>query len=278
MMKLLRAGFRRYFKNIFTWITFAIIFLIGCLGAAEVGPHSSPDDIYLLSLVIGIPAMITLCIGMEVGSGAVRNKIVKGYRKGQIFLCELIMALTIVFVMFVITGASFILPNLPILKTIPFEVLCKIVIGMIMMNLGVAVIAVAISCLIHNRAISAVLSLVLILGILFMGYYLNDQLNNPEFFVAYNSEGTMIENSLRNPNYVDGAQRTIYEFLYNANPMGQMIEYSEVLSPYFTPHYVKLETPQEEMDFINSAPLYSLGIILIVSSAGYILFRKKNVK
>ena len=278
MMKLLRAGFRRYFKNIFTWITFAIIFLIGCLGATEVGPHSSPDDIYLLSLVIGIPAMITLCIGMEVGSGAVRNKIVKGYRKGQIFLCELIMALTIAFVMFVITGASFILPNLPILKTIPFEVLCKIVIGMIMMNLGVAVIAVAISCLIHNRAISAVLSLVLIIGILFMGYYLNDQLNNPEFFDAYSSDGTWIQNAHRNPNYVDGTQRVIYEILYDANPMGQMIEYSEILSPYFTPHYVKLETPKEEMDFINSAPLYSLGIILIVSSAGYILFRKKNVK
>ena len=86
MMKLLRAGYCRYFKNIFTWITFAIIFLIGCLGAAEVGPHSSPDDIYLLSLIIGVPAMITLCIGMEIGSGAVRNKIVKGYGKGQIFI------------------------------------------------------------------------------------------------------------------------------------------------------------------------------------------------
>lgn len=278
MMKLLRAGFRRYFKNIFTWITFAIIFLIGCLGAAEVGPHSSPDDIYLLSLVIGIPAMITLCIGMEIGSGAVRNKIVKGYRKGQIFFCELIMALTISLSMFILTGVSFVLLNLPILKTIPFEVLLKLVIGMITMNFGVAVISTTVSCLIHNRAISAVVSIVLIIGILFVGYYLNDQLNNPEFFNAYKSDGTLIENAQRNPNYVDGAQRVIYEHLYVANPMGQMIKYSEILSPYFTPHYVKLEIPKEEMDFINAAPLYSLGIILFVSSVGYLLFRKKNIK
>ena len=147
-----------------------------------------------------------------------------------------------------------------------------------MMNIGVVVMAVTISCLIHNRAISAVISLILIIGVLFTGYYLNDQLNNPEFFDAYNSDGLLIENAQRNPNYVGGTQRVIYEILYDANPMGQMIEYSEILSPYFTPHYIKLETPKEEIDFINSAPLYSLGIILIISCTGYILFKKKNVK
>ncbi|MBQ8848966.1 MAG: hypothetical protein IJ011_01375 [Clostridia bacterium] len=278
MAKLLRAGFRRYLKSIVTWITLFMFIVLGCLGAAEIGPQSSSDDIYLISLTIGFSAMVTLSIGKEIGNGAVRNKIVKGYTKGQVFWSEIILSISLCFVFFIISAAPFILLNLPILKTIPTGVLIKTVIGIIFMSLGIVTISVAVSSLISNRAISAVAAMLLTIGILFSGYYLYDKLDQPEYWEAHYADGTIVENAQKNPNYVGGTQRAIYQFLYNANPMGQMIEYSEILSPYFTPYSVKLETPKEEMDFINSAPIYSVGTMIIVSGCGYILFRRKNIK
>ena len=281
MTKLLRAGIRRYFKCPVSWITLAMLVIFGCLGAAEIGPQSSPDDIYILSLMFGMTSMVTLSIGKEIGNGSVRNKIVKGYKKGQIFLSEMILAIAICFVLFIVSAVPFILIDYVTLKEIPTEALIKVVAGIILLNLALVSICVFVSCMITNRAISAVVAIVLVIGFLFVGFYLNDCLNDPEYFevvITSNGETQKAPNAARNPNYVDGVQRKIYQFLYDVNPLGQMIQYAEILSPYFTPHAVKLEIPNEEMQILNTAPLYSIGVMIVVSSGGYVLFRKKDLK
>lgn len=84
-------------------------------------------------------------------------------------------------------------------------------------------------------------------------------------FDAYSymdEDGTMVqEDAQPNPKYLTGTKRKFYEFLNDANPMGQMVQYTNI----------EVENPGLLM-------LYSFGIIILSTAAGVVIFRKKDVK
>lgn len=280
MTRLIRAGFRRYFKSAEFFITLAALVLLGGFGAAETGPHASPDDIYLVALMLGFAAMTALSVGRELGGGAVRNKIAYGYTKGQIFLSEMTVAFAICSAILAVSAVPFLLLDHDILSTIPIDAVIKTVTGLVMLNLAVTALCVTVCLLVPNKALSAVMAIVLVIAIMLAGYLLYGELERPKYLdehVTMDGEYLSEGNTMPNPRYPDGAKRAVFQFLYNANPFGQIIEYSEILSPYFTPHTVSVISKGQERT-LNTAPLYSLGVIIAVSGGGYILFRKKNLK
>ena len=279
MTKLLRAGIRRYIKSSIFWITLAGLMLLGILGAAENGPQASSDDLYLIGFMILLSAMIALSIGREFGHGAMRNKLVTGYTKSQLFLVEWLLATVLCVLLFLVSALPFLILNYPILKTIPTEALVKSVVGLFLGTLVVITACVTICCLIHRRAVSVVVVLLFIIGLLFLSIYIYDQLERPEYLDIYISNGALLEESSKpNPAYISGFRREVYLFLHHINPFGQIIEYANILSPYFTPHVVKLSIPEEEMRILNTAPVYSLGAMIAAVCCGYGFFRKKNIK
>ena len=95
MMKLLRAGYRRYFRNILFWIALAASAILGALCGVRVKDDTRLDDMYIVVGFMIFAALIALMIGREFSDGGFRNKITSGHTKGKVFFSEYILALTI---------------------------------------------------------------------------------------------------------------------------------------------------------------------------------------
>ncbi len=105
MRKLLRSDFRRLFKSKFFWISSAFMFLFGLLpidhwlsnrealadGYSEVMWHLEDSFFsYVVVLFFLITIMTILFIGSEYAGGTIRNKMIVGQKRANIYLSNLI--------------------------------------------------------------------------------------------------------------------------------------------------------------------------------------------
>jgi len=280
MIMLLRSSLRRYVTGYAFWLSLITLMLLGVLGALEIGPEARLDDFYLLAQGPVFAIMIVLNVGKEIGDGVIRNKIATGYTKGQIYVSELVLALGLSLGLLIVTSLPFLMIDNYIFKEIPTQAIVKTYVGILFMNLATVSLCVTVCCLISRKAISAVTALILVVGMIFGGIFLYDQLNRDEYFYGYttNEFGEREEHKVKNNYYVDEPLRSIYTFCYKIIPTGQLIEYSEILSPYFSKYDIKLSIPNEEQHILDTAPLYSLAMLSVISCGGYVLFCKKNIK
>ena len=124
---------------------------------------------------------------------------------------------------------------------------------------------VGISMNIHNKAVSVVVNLVFLYAILFLASFVGSALNEAEMsyeYVRITAEGGMeFGDMVKNPAYVEGIQRSIYEFIYDALPTGQAIQLNNL-----------------EYDRISRWPVFSLIMLIIATVAGYLPFRKRDIR
>ena len=126
-----------------------------------------------------------------------------------------------------------------------------------------------ISMLNQNKAISAVVCILLAFGMLFSGTYISSMLNEPKtnepktYESSYvNEEGQLVTGEAEpNPNYVGGMKRKAYEFINDFLPGGQSVQTAN------------MSTKRPEI-FI----LYSSVILVVTTSAGALIFRKEDLK
>ena len=67
MMKLLRAGYRRYFRNILFWIAAAASAILGFMSGVRVKEDTRLDDMYIVVGFIIFAALIALMIAIGIG-------------------------------------------------------------------------------------------------------------------------------------------------------------------------------------------------------------------
>ena len=122
-----------------------------------------------------------------------------------------------------------------------------------------------VSMLSTNKAIAVVISMVLSIALVLMASVIYNQLAEVEFtreFVSLSADGTVeLGPEIKNPAYVSGWRRTIYEFLLQLFPTGQcvLIANEEITNP-----------------FINI--IYSVIFTVAVNICGIFIFRKKDLK
>lgn len=139
----------------------------------------------------------------------------------------------------------------------------------LLFTLAVFVLAIAfasiftlISMLNHNKAITAVVCILLAFLLLFAGAQFNKMLNEPE-----TNMGLMMTDNgqeyqeIPNPNYLEGGERKVVQFLYDFVPGGQALQ------------CVSLEANN-----ITVLPAYSLIIIVLTTGFGVFFFKKKELK
>lgn len=118
---------------------------------------------------------------------------------------------------------------------------------------------------IHNKAVSVVVNLVFLFAILFLASFVGSALNEAEMsyeYVRITAEGGReFGDMVKNPAYVEGIQRSIYEFIYDALPTGQAIQLNNL-----------------EYDRISRWPVFSLIMLIIATVAGYLPFRKRDIR
>lgn len=276
MLKLLRAGFSRLWKDRVFLLSAAIVFLMGAglpiihfMDNQNNATGWTPDAScfsYAFFIPILLTALTSLYIGCEYSDGTMRNKCIVGHRRGSIYLANLIICITagaMLCAAYLIPHTGLALALLGKFESAPQTVLLYIVLNLVL-TFAFSSISTLVAMLCQNKAYSSAACILLVFALLFWGIRITSALNEPEYYSAYSytENGVTVEApEERNPNYLTGTKRQAYEFLLDFTPGGQVLQ----LANMDTEHPAQLA-------------LYS-GLIVLVSTCGGILaFRRKDLK
>ncbi len=246
----------------------------------------------------GLPfmcAVVMLNAGDEHTSGGFRNKAVAGYTKAQIFLSQIISSMICATSLFMFVG-------LPILLGVMVTNGYYFVFIFLMIYNFSAVVCACFAMLARNTVVAMVT--VLLIGGLFVFTVepVFDILNEPEYEIGYTidyakfkesgAEGSMIPKKIDNNGFCGGAARKFLRTAAIVNPFLHIRLVQEVMDVYDSTSltYLKYINPESdekgqiEAEFgytlfreYKFYPLVSAAAIVIASSVGLIIFRKKEL-
>lgn len=277
MRKLLAANFHALFKNKVFWIMLAATALISAYVVsanynAEVQASENPiylnDVFFTVYQFIGVilAATTSLIIGVEYSDGTLRNKLVVGHRRSEVYLAALIANLTATLLFATVHGVvTFALGSLLLEPSrMPTEQLLALV-GLAALGtlaLDALFTGLAMNC--ESRAVSSVASLLLALTLIVTASTIGNKLQEPELSyddIVISEDGIRYGDLVPNPAYVDASQRPVYEFVYDLFPAGQLIQISS-----------------EDLTRADRWPAFSASFLILAAGGGYLVFRRKNLR
>ncbi|MDE6780262.1 MAG: ABC transporter permease [Ruminococcus sp.] len=218
-------------------------------------------------LIFAVPIFTGSFVGREYSDGTIRNKLITGHKRSSVYLANLIVCtvgtltgmLLNILISFTI-GAAVCGSELA-LK----EILKKTLLYMAAFTAMTAVM-VMISMTVKSKSGASVTTLILTFIMFFVTMSFKDMLDEPEYYenmISYAPETQQIEEmpKEKNPDYLTGTKRKVYQTIYDAIPVSHMYELS-----------------MNSTENAGKKAGYD-GIILVVTTAlGIILFRRKDLK
>ncbi len=286
MIKLLSANFLRLRKTNLIWGSLGICVGLGALAAlgefrfqVSVGADLSVPEVaqykallekqfFEYAAFIGILAaeFISLFLGTEYSDATLRNKIAVGHSRLSIYAANLITGFAASLMCIAGYMLSCLAVGTPLLgwfsKPAPL-LLCAIAGSVLMLAAFCAIFTfVAMNC--AKKSTSVVICLLGVFALLLAAVYLNGRLEAPEFITGYelSGNGEIVDAVPEpNPNYLTGAKREVYQFLYDLLPTGQSLQYTM-------------------LNFTDPARLMGLAaaVCAVFTAAGAALLRRKDLK
>lgn len=274
MIKLLNASFTRLRKNKLFWILtiFSIVLALFMVytrysDMTKYGDVIEVEQIMLnYSTIIGVVIAIftSLFLGVEYSDGAIRNKISIGHKRTNIYLSNLITTTITSLFSYALFIAIAAIIGIPLFGsiTIPISKLLMLL-GCIFVTIIVySSIFTFIAMMISNKTITAIVSIMLSFGMMFYSLMTFDILSQPEYIDTLIMKDGMQEIiNTKNNHYLEGEKRKAFQLSIDIIPAGQMFQIAG-----------------RTAENLKMFPLYSLGIIVIFTSAGLVLFNKKELK
>ena len=293
MIKLLRGDFTRLFKSKIFWL--GVIFMFGFAAAAVYTKwddarrypdyYNPPDGILLaggIYISIALAIFIGIFVGTDYSSGTIRNKHIMGHSRAAMYFSNLIICVVASLIMHlvhigVIVGAV----NLGIIRE--FTISAGTVAAQILISIfsvaAVSAILLFVCMLISSRTIGVVTAIILSVVMIISASSIDNRLREREYTLpGYNitikEDGSMLQSPMdlvKNPKYVSGTKRKVLEFFNDLLPINQICQML----------YGKPNADSETTwgDDINAfLPLYSLAMTTVITTAGVLLFRKKDLK
>ena len=288
MYKLLNASFSRLRKNkIFLGLVILTIIIAAFMLISEYldkvkyssvfGISSNTTDILLTNFIniIGffIAIFTSLFVGAEYSDGTIRNKIVAGHSKKNIYLSNLIVSILVgIFLelIYLIVISIFSIPIFGLVQ-MNFSQLAVILLDIIMIIIVYSSIFNFIALICSNITISTVSSLLLILIMFVIDMLLSPTANSTEYIqknIVMDEKGNVTYEVVKNEDYPGKLVQTICKTISNFNPVSQAIEISGN----------KINMNEEDFNNMKVYPLYSLGLIIIITAIGIYLFNIKELK
>ena len=276
MRNVFAANRMRLRKSRALWVCMGIVFLFtvymvlsGYNSSLRYGSEMALEDYIFGVLPFGglvLSAFFALFLGTEFGDGTVRNKIIAGRSKAEIYLANLLtcfLGCTAIFLAWTIGGFVG-LPFFGLWKIGAKAYLVKMIVDYVS-ALSLTALLVPVCHLIANKATCAVVSIFTDFGILLAGSYFYNALCEPEMVQEYitisQEEGVVFGDLVPNPAYIGGRLRTVYQWMLNLLPSGQQI-------------WVADEPVTEPVKMC----LWSLAVIAAATGIGLALFRRKELK
>lgn len=290
MTKLLRADFMRLKKNRLFWL--GVIFMFG-LGLFVVFntfyenlkvpefATSNPDFFFCLGAVfVGIAAAVFIAffIGTEYGDGTVRNKLIAGHRRGDVYLSELIVCTAASFIMHIAYLLVVIIGGVIFIGAFVTPLVCLLEIALVcfISVLASTALFVMMAMLITSKPASIAALILASIFLLAASAFCYSKLSEPEYFDGYIITSEDINfgetEKIPNPGYPRGAWRKFYGFLFDFLPVGQMLQFSSSLSD------IEPISQTELILRVLKFSGYSLILTAASSACGLICFKRKDLK
>lgn len=283
MRNLLSANFLRLRKSVLFWSIMVLMLLLGVgftlqrvweqVTYAEFGGLYYIDEAFFnYAMIIGIimSIFIPLFFGTEYSDGAIRNKLAVGHSRVSVYLAHTITAVAaaILFCLAYILAALAV--GVPLLNggiERPLPIFLLNLAGSLVLAAAYSALFTLVTLNVRQKAVSAVVCILGTLTIIFASFYVRARLSEPETWFSYGTDGTGGITMVEYPNdrYLRGAERAIYEFIYDFLPMTQSMQYYS--------SYSKEHVPQSQRMMA-----YSLLISTLSTAVGISLFRRKDLK
>ena len=275
MRKLLAASFSRLWKEKIFWFVFLIMSIgsvcFNWIGYNEINnPQIYVEDMIFCMLPMSgfvFALFISMRLGTEFEEHTIRNKLVVGYNRTQIYFAEyitcMVASIILLGIMLLFATVFGLLLSLEFQSgwmEIVFLLFCCVLIASVF-----SAMFVSISMNVGAKATSLVVSIVFLFAILLLASFcINALAEEP---MAYSNIVITVENGvefgdlIENPAYVDGTQRTVYELIADILPTGQAIQLNNL-----------------EFERAVRWPVFSLIMLVIATVAGYLPFRKRDIR
>jgi hypothetical protein len=274
MIRLLNAGFERLRKNKIFWVS--TIFSIGLALIMIFMQYRNMkiyDDVIEVeqlllnySIIIGIVIAIftSLFLGVEYSDGVIRNKISIGHKKINIYLSNLIIVTIASLFSYILYMIVVSVIGIPLFGgfTMQMSSFLKIIGCIFLTILSYSSIFTFIAMIVSNKTISAIVSIMLVFGMMMISLVCFNTLSAQEYITS----GTLVDGEIKyeevpNPNYPSESKKTICQKIVDIIPAGQTFQLAGITSPN-----------------LKALPLYSIGIFVVFTGAGIVLFKKKELK
>lgn len=249
---------------------YSVVFMLNVCRQANVDLaeyNYSIDEYYFhFAILIGgfCALFCSMFFGTEYSDGTIRNKIVTGHTRTNIYLAELILTFTATLLMIFVwlIGALVAVPALGVWEMgIPGFLVYLLT--AVMLSAAFAAIFTLISMLSASKPATIVISILLFLGLYIFAIMVYNGLSQPEMVegIQVTSNGMNISEPTPNPDYISGTKRKVYEFLLDFLPTGQGLKIwlLEIASP------IRM--------LISSA-----FIAIVTTLIGIQFFKRKNIK
>ena len=279
MIKLLKANLARLWKNKVFWLGFLVLnvfCIIQKIGIIQdtIEVHYLEETFWIQAYVLGIilSVFISLFIGAEYEYGTIRNKIISGYDRSEIYLANIFACIIAGWIMCMGCLISSLLVGVPFLGFFHTELSEILLQGICVFALSAAYTAIYcfFAMLIHNRTITAIACIMLSFLLLFSGTVVSNRLDESEYYYIPDASlgiGEIDDGSnsewIHNPDYLEGTKRRIYEIVFEVIPGGQSLQLSGMLN--------------EQTSYIE---MFSASLVWIVLSCGcgMLLFCRKDLR
>lgn len=276
MTNLLHANLSRLFKNKIFLLSLAVMIVVSAalpiihfVDEKNNGTPWTVDSSFFtyIFLVPILTAIVTsMFVGSEYSDGTLRNKLIVGHKRYDIYLSNLIVCSIAGIILCIAYMLIHICVGIPLLggfESSAGKIFAYLGAG-IALTVAVSAIFTLIAMLCQNKAYSVAACIILSFALLFAGIRIVSALNEPEYFGAYSyteNGKTVEEEAEKNPHYLSGTKREVYEFLYDFVPGGQVLQIANT-----------------ESENIPLLALYDCTILIITSTFGILMFRRKDLK
>ena len=277
MTKLLTAGFTRLKKDYLFYLVLLFTLGLACfmiytqyLDLKRYHEVIELDQLLMNNItIIGIVIAVftSLFVGREYSDGTLRNKIIIGSSRTNIYLSNLLLVIGVSVLVEILHLIIISLLGIPIFGTLKMTLssFSLIVFCILVMILAFCSIFTFIAMVVSNKTISAITSILFAFFMMMVSITLLTRIEAPEYIESAqmtNAETKKFEiMKEKNPRYLTKKQRKDYQQILNFIPSGQAF----VIVGRMDTNYSLL-------------PWYSFAVILLFTGSGIFLFQKKELK
>ena len=280
MSKLLHAEFFRLIKNKIFWLGLLVMIAVPLYGvgvryydytiALEYIWETADGLWFVGGIYLGIvlSVFVSLFIGTEFNDGTIRNKLTVGHTRGEIYFTNQIICTAVSLFYHIIYIAVLYASGSLLLKSweTPLKVLAVMTLLSLTAIVALSAVFTMFAMLIHNRSAGAVTAMLVAMAMLIAEITILNMLQAPVYIennFVLSINGELVQGDpIPNPKYLTGAKREAYQHLLNIIPTGQLLQFGNL----------------EYTDDMLYLPLYAVGVTVVCTLIGLVVFRRKDIR